>query len=75
MTRRACRSSALWLQFGYLCDVYRIEPDGLTVMREWPTNDVAQRFADHGYIYSLTLEWGASRADTFAIERYPHVDE
>jgi thioredoxin reductase len=74
MALRASQSSALWLQFGYLCDVYKIEPDGVTVMREWPANDVARRFADQACVCTLTLEWGAPRGDTFAIERHPHAD-
>ncbi|MEV6325439.1 NAD(P)-binding domain-containing protein [Nocardia sp. NPDC051787] len=72
MLRRASQSSALWLQFGYLCDVFDIASDGTaTVWREWPTRDLPGRWRSRRCVYTFTLEWGRPRGDVFAIHRHP----
>jgi thioredoxin reductase len=73
---RACRTSALWTQFGYLCDLILVDPESgeATVQEELPVHHVEGLVADHDHAYTLTFEWGPWDGDVFQIERHPRHD-
>ena len=74
---RACRTSALWAQFGYLCDVF-VMRDAVTIdwYEELPLQALQEGdFATEAHYYSLTFEWGQWQGDVMAIARHPHGDE
>lgn len=70
---RACRSAALWLQFQHLCDVVVVDQErGTAVLRrDWPVQDVSERFRDEEHVYTLQFRWGSLDVDPIAIERHP----
>lgn len=71
---RACRTSALWTQFGYLCDLYELQDDGsLRCRRELPLRHVEQALDAVPLAFTLTFEWGPWDGDVFAIERHPRA--
>lgn len=73
---RICRTSGLWAQFGYLCDVVVVDDVVGTARRleELPV-DLADELGASGVLgdhwYRITFEWGDSPGDVFAIERHP----
>ena len=72
---RVCRTSALWTQFGYLCDVIVVdeETDEIRHFFELPIDYVREsEFMKAPHYYVITFEWGAFRGDVFAIERHPN---
>ncbi|MDJ0590932.1 MAG: NAD(P)-binding domain-containing protein [Pleurocapsa sp. MO_226.B13] len=74
---RACRTSALWAQFGYLCDVFVVR-DAVTIdwYEELPLQALQEGdFATEAHYYSLTFEWGQWQGNVMAIARHPHADE
>ena len=73
---RACRTSALWTQFGYLCDLYLDDPasDTLSVHEELPVHHAQTLLGAHDQAYTLTFEWGAWDGDVFQIERHPQAE-
>ncbi|KST62119.1 NAD(P)-binding domain-containing protein [Mastigocoleus testarum] len=72
---RVCRTSALWAQFGYLCDVFVIRDAVINWYEELPLEALKEgEFATELHYYSLTFEWGKWEGDVMAIERYPHFD-
>ncbi len=71
-----CRTSALWAQFGHLCDVVLVdEAQGdrrsVTHVKELPVDLVPRRYAEHPHLYQITFEWGEWEGDVFAIDRRP----
>lgn len=72
---RVCRTSALWTQFGYLCDVISVDDDSgeIRYYEELPVDYVRteSEFAEHKHYYTITFEWGPWSGDVFAIERHP----
>lgn len=73
---RACRTSGLWTQFGYLCDLYVLDAGAgeLVVREEQPLVHVETVLPEHELSWTLTFEWGAWDGDVFAIERHPSAE-
>lgn len=74
---RICRSSALWAQFGYLCDAVVVDEEAgaARYFFELPVDYV--RESDMGrssHYYTVTFEWGRWDGDVFNIERHPAHD-
>jgi hypothetical protein len=72
---RVNTTSALWQQFGFLCDLLVITPDHVKHYEEFARdyvndNDLGQK---ENY-FVLTLEFGNVMGDPFAIDRYPMPD-
>ncbi len=73
---RVCRTSALWTQFGYLCDLFLVDPAGsVACHEEMPAYWVEQRFRDQPECFTLTFEWGSWDGDVFAIQRHPSHED
>jgi hypothetical protein len=72
---RVSRTSALWQQFGFMCDLLVVDGDQVCFYKELPV-DLAQdqRFGSSRDRYVLTLEFGPVDGDIFAIEREPEAD-
>ncbi len=73
---RVNRSSALWQQFGFFCDVLVVGDDGGVshyhdVPREWIAET---EIATSPHYYVVTLEFGEDAPDPFDFER-PHRDD
>lgn len=70
---RASRTSSLWTQFGYLCDVLVIKRDKwVEWYEELPYQSIQEgAFAGESHYYSLTLEWGKWDGDVMEIQRHP----
>lgn len=76
--RRINRSSALWQQFGFLCDVIVVEPDGTGARyyEELPLDYVREGgLGDHAHYYTATLEFGKILGDPFNVERFPDASQ
>jgi thioredoxin reductase len=73
---RACRTSGLWTQFGYLCDVFVVQNNAqVSWYEELPVQALEEgQFAEQEHYYSLTFEWGQWNGDVMAIERHPQAD-
>ena len=74
---RICRSSALWAQFGYLCDtiVADEEAGAARYYQELPADYVHDsEFGRSTHYYTITFEWGQWVGDVFNIERHPVHD-
>ena len=70
---RVSRSSGLWAQFGFLCDVLVVDNDGIAWHYQELPRDYVHDSALGGneHYYTITLEWGSWSGDVFAIERHP----
>jgi len=70
---RANRTSALWQQFGFLCDLIVLDDDdNATYYEEVPIDLVMdKRFGESMRRFVLTLEFGQVEGDIFNIERNP----
>jgi len=71
---RVSRTSALWAQFGFLCDAVVIDKatGKARIYSELPVDYVHE--SDIGrtdHYYTITFEWGSWVGDVFAIERHP----
>lgn len=75
---RICRTSALWAQFGYLCDLIVVDERANQARHyyELPVDYVHESdFGRGAHYYTITFEWGVWSGDVFAINRYPsHVE-
>ena len=74
MLKRVCRTSGLWAQFGYLCDLIVVnEKSGLArYYYDLPKDYVhANALGHHEHYYTITFEWGPWQGDIFAIDRRP----
>jgi hypothetical protein len=75
---RINRTSALWQQFGFLCDLFVLSADGKSARHyeELPLDYVAESglvAADTRYL-TLTLEYGPRQANPFAVTRDPRPE-
>lgn len=69
---RASRSSGLWTQFGYLCDLFVVGDGAVDWFREIPLESVREGdLREEPHYYTLTFEWGTWTGDPMAIERHP----
>ena len=66
-------SSALWQQFGFLCDLITVPEDGpATYYEDMPVDYVNDtEYGRGGHYYTVTLEFGKITGDPFNIERHP----
>ncbi len=71
---RACRTSALWTQFGYLCDHLAVRDGHLELREELPLKWVEDELAHERDAFTLTFEWGRWDGDVFAIQRHPSAE-
>lgn len=72
---RVCRTSALWTQFGYLCDLFVVGDAGeVTCQEELPLKWVEDQKQQLEHSYTLTFEWGNWEGDVFAIQRHPSAE-
>lgn len=72
---RINKTSALWQQFGFICDVFVISDDHAKHYEEFPCDFVRDgMFADAENYFLLTLEFGNVTGDPFVIDRYPTPD-
>lgn len=76
---RLNRSSALWQQFGFLCDAVILNPDGATAdyYEEVPTDYLRDgAFGQPADCYTVTLEYGANHRshDPFNVTRVARGD-
>ncbi|MFL6128422.1 MAG: NAD(P)-binding domain-containing protein [Mycobacteriales bacterium] len=76
--RRVSGASALWIQFGYLCDAIVLDPTAgtATYYEELPREYVLESGleADSEY-FVVDFEWGSWSGDVFAIDRHPRHDQ
>jgi thioredoxin reductase len=75
--QRVCRTSALWAQFGYLCDLMVVDDTRAQAQHffEWPVDHIcASPWSQETHYYLLTFEWGPWEGDIFAIDRHPHAE-
>ena len=75
---RCNSSSALWQQFGFLCDVVVVGEDGggARYYEEMPADYVRDSdFGGNTHYYVLTLEFGKVVGDPFNITRHPDPAE
>jgi thioredoxin reductase len=75
--KRICRTSALWAQFGYLCDALVVEEQQETAKHffELPVDYVHDsEIGRAAHYYTITFEWGQWEGDVFNIERHPTHD-
>jgi thioredoxin reductase len=73
--QRINKSSALWQQFGFLCDLIVVSEDGRT-MRYYEEMPLAYihdtELGQAGHYYTVTLEFGKIEGDPFNIVRHPN---
>lgn len=76
VSARVSRSSGLWAQFGFLCDVLVVDGNGMARhYRELPRDYVHDsELGLNEHYYTISLEWGPWNGDVFAIERHPAHD-
>jgi len=71
---RINKSSGLWQQFGFLCDLIVVSKDGAEARyyEELPVDYVHESsFGENEHYYTATLEFGKIVGDPFNIERFP----
>lgn len=77
IVHRACRTSALWTQFGYLADLIDLSngDEGVRYYYEQPIDYILEKkgTSDSNFI-TLTFEWGETKGDVFSIQRHPKAD-
>jgi len=75
---RVNRTSALWQQFGFICDLIVVAPGGgARYYEEVPVDYVrSSEFGAGDHYYTVTLEYGPEEAfeDPFAAQRVPRDD-
>jgi thioredoxin reductase len=72
--KRINKSSALWQQFGFLCDLIVVSKDGTEARyyEELPVDYVRETsLGENEHYYIATLEFGKITGDPFSIERFP----
>lgn len=72
--RRINTSSALWQQFGFLCDLIIVPPHTMEAryFEELPVAYVHDsEFGRHSHYYTITLEFGKCEEDPFNNQRHP----
>lgn len=74
---RVNRTSALWQQFGFLCDMIQVADDGACYYEELPVDYVKEsHFGTHPDYYTITLEYGDlhDEVDPFHLHRPAQTD-
>lgn len=71
---RVTRTSGLWAQFNYLCDVLLVEDGEVRMQLERPLEEARRDHASHPHYYTVSFEWGPWEGDVFEIERHPRAD-
>jgi thioredoxin reductase len=74
---RVCRSSALWTQFGFLCDAVVVDEatSRARYFLDLPVDYVREGgLGENAHYYTVTFEWGQWDGDVFAITRHPSAD-
>jgi thioredoxin reductase len=78
LLERINRTSALWQQFGFLCDLFVLTPDGASAHRyeELPLDFVADSglISKNTHYLTLTLEYGPRQPNPFAVVRDPRPE-
>jgi thioredoxin reductase len=72
--RRVNNSSALWQQFGFLCDLIVVSDGSREALyyEALPVHYVHDsHYGSNDHYYTITLEFGKSRDDLFNVERNP----
>jgi thioredoxin reductase len=75
--RRVSGASALWIQFGYLCDAIVLDPSARcgTYYEELPRDYVLESgLGGNSHYFVVDFEWGSWPGDVFAIDRHPRHD-
>jgi len=75
---RICRTSALWTQFGFLCDLIVVDEQKKQAQYypELPVDYIPDSpFGKSEHYYIITFEWGNWDGDVFAIDRHPSHDK
>lgn len=76
--KRVNQSSALWQQYGFLCDVIVVAGDGTEARyyEELPLDYVREGgLGENEHYYTATLEFGKILGDPFSIQRFPEAAE
>jgi thioredoxin reductase len=74
---RVSRTSALWAQFGFLCDVLVVNQRTgraahyYELPKDWV---LGPGFGHEPHYYTISFEWGTWPGDVFSIERHPHAE-
>jgi thioredoxin reductase len=71
---RVSRTSALWAQFGFLCDAMVVDraTGAARFYLELPIDYVHESdLGKEDHYYTISFEWGSWDGDVFAIERHP----
>ena len=74
VTKRICRTSGLWAQFGFLCDVIvaDVQKGIARHICELPIDYVHEsEIGRSEHYYTISFEWGTYTGDVFRIERHP----
>ncbi|MFA0812838.1 NAD(P)-binding domain-containing protein [Microbulbifer epialgicus] len=73
---RVNRSSGLWQQYGFLCDIVSVNSESgyACYWEEMPKSYAEKCFVNHDHYYVITLEFGDITSDPFSIERNPDPD-
>ena len=71
--KRVNRTSALWQQTGFLCDLLVISDNNREARyyEELPIDYVHDRFGSNDHYYTITLEFGKIQDNPFSINREP----
>jgi thioredoxin reductase len=73
---RINRSSALWQDFGFLCDLVVVRDGKATYYEELPKKYILQsRHSTQDHYYIVSLEFGKILGDPFNIDRKPVPDQ
>ncbi len=74
--QRINRSSALWAQFGYLCDAIYLEDNQYYYYHELPVNFCHDYFKNKkGHYLLITFNWGDAGDNVFYTSRHPRADK
>jgi thioredoxin reductase len=74
--RRLNSSSALWQQFGFLCDVVEVDGNDSRYLEELPADYFQESNEWRGRrLITVTLEFGHIEDDPFNIPRFPRTDK
>jgi thioredoxin reductase len=69
---RCNTNSALWAQFGYLCDIFIMTPSGFETLKELPYQALDEGLgSDNEHMLSLVFEWGEWPGDEMEVQRHP----
>jgi thioredoxin reductase len=74
--KRVNRTSALWQQTGFLCDLLVVSDDGheARYYEELPADYVQDEFGLNEHYYTITLDFGGIQENPFSINRQPDAE-